>query len=326
MRLSFVIATRNRSDFIIDCIRSIDVQEEPQIEVIVIDNSDDIKTEKALRSDLQSLRNTTLRYVHIPYSEQVLADARNLGVRLSAAPLVAFVDDDTVLDPQWISECCKIFQNEKVAGVSGTIREPDTDSLDPLANLPIGIIRDDGKMETNFYLTPTEPVKIQHLRGCNWACRKSVFEEIGGFDPSFRHIYEEADLSLRISQSGGILLFDRNLSLLHRCGPRAHLLRKRDSALHFRQKKSNLQFYTYLLLRRFGITSPIAWRHILKAETGLNYLIKDRSSDAIKEVFASVSGKTSGITYYLRQKLFPSKPNPLADRKCITIAEPVIQR
>ena len=48
-----------------------------------------------------------------------LGGARNLGSKMVEGEIIAFVDDDVVLFPDWAEEMVKSYQDEMVIGVTG---------------------------------------------------------------------------------------------------------------------------------------------------------------------------------------------------------------
>ncbi len=95
--LSIVIVTRNRKQNLEECLRSIKHQSILPEEVIVVENS-------AIHS-LQALINQFQKKLNILYVNEIkigIPFARNTGLKLSNSDITAFIDDDCVLDVQWV--------------------------------------------------------------------------------------------------------------------------------------------------------------------------------------------------------------------------------
>jgi GT2 family glycosyltransferase len=303
--LGFGIVTRNRATYLRDCLVSIDASARAaalgqRVPVAVLDNSDDDDTRYAVADLAARLPALELRYARTAPTPTLLSEGRNACVAALATELVAFVDDDTVLAAGWIEACLAAFLDPAVAAVTGRIIEPGTEQLDPDADLPIGRILPAGHMTDNFYLRRAAPIAVQHVRGCNWACRRVVFESSGGFASEFEHVYEEADLSLRMSRAGHRILFVPGVEVVHRCGPRAHPLRQDDPRRYFERTRTELAFYTLLLVRGFGPGSATFWRFLLTRETGLHALVRAPSRMALREVVNNAAGKALGLARALR--------------------------
>lgn len=88
-RVSVIVPTHLRPDLVVRAVRSALEQSLSDIEVIVIvDGRDDLTT-----GALRAVDDPRLR-VHVPERHLGNAEARNLGVSLARAALVAFLDDD----------------------------------------------------------------------------------------------------------------------------------------------------------------------------------------------------------------------------------------
>ncbi len=116
------------------------------------------------------------------------AAARNAGRRAATAPWVAFLDDDVVPGPTWAADLADDLAGlpPEVAGSQGVLRVP----------LPAD-------------RRPTDWERHVHgLEGARWitadlAYRRSVLDELGGFDERFPRAYrEDADLGLRVVRAG----------------------------------------------------------------------------------------------------------------------------
>src|SRR5438105_1416080 len=93
-----VVATRNRGPMIQEALSSILALREPGLEILVIDQSTNDSTRRAI-ADISGC-DPRLR-VHSTRTEG-LARARNLGIQLAVGDVVAFTDDDCVVDPGWL--------------------------------------------------------------------------------------------------------------------------------------------------------------------------------------------------------------------------------
>lgn len=89
--VSVVITTRNRSEFLVEAVRSVVGQDYRPIEIVVVDDSSVPAAEEALTGEgsgcLQILRNEVAAGV---------AAARNMGAAATAGDFIGFVDDDDV--------------------------------------------------------------------------------------------------------------------------------------------------------------------------------------------------------------------------------------
>jgi len=112
--ISVVICTRNRPLQLESCIRSLLESSDKNFELIVVDNNpDNDLTEKVVA------RYAGVRYILEP--RKGLDIARNTGATAASCSIVAYTDDDVVIDKDWVRniKCC--FRNPKTMAVTGLV-------------------------------------------------------------------------------------------------------------------------------------------------------------------------------------------------------------
>jgi histidinol-phosphate phosphatase family protein len=125
------------------------------------------------------------------------AAARNLGWRRASAEWVAFLDDDVVPSPTWLADLARDLEGlgPEVAASQGRVRVPM-----PPGRRPTDWERNVRGLETARWAT------------ADMAYRRSVLEEVGGFDERFPRAYrEDADLGLRVVRAGHRILPGRRV-------------------------------------------------------------------------------------------------------------------
>lgn len=189
---SVIVVSRHRAAALTRCVVALTQQDHPQFEVIIVADPAAIAAVKALDLPLKL----------VSFDEANISAARNAGLQLAAAPVVAFIDDDAVAEPTWLSRLSAPFANPNVVAATGFIRgrngfsfqwqacEVDAQGIDH----PIDI-----KEETVRSGTAERAVKTQ---GTNCAFRRNALLEIGGFDPGYRFYLDEADVNLRLATHG----------------------------------------------------------------------------------------------------------------------------
>src|SRR2546423_3601066 len=122
--ISVVIATRNRPEDLARCLDSVTTVAYPRLEVIVVDNDPDTDDTEPLIRDRFARPG---RYTREPV--RGLASAHNRGLALASGEIVAFADDDVVVDRDWLAAIAEAFASgERVGCVTGLIAPAELDT------------------------------------------------------------------------------------------------------------------------------------------------------------------------------------------------------
>jgi GT2 family glycosyltransferase len=121
-KISVIIATKDRFQDIIKCIESIEVQTLLPDEIVIVDASDKQELNEAIKHQFSG--SVKIIYIH---SKPGLTYQRNVGIGASCGDIVSFLDDDVILDKDFIKEIVNVFENDKgksIGGVCGDIVNP----------------------------------------------------------------------------------------------------------------------------------------------------------------------------------------------------------
>jgi glycosyltransferase involved in cell wall biosynthesis len=184
---SVVVPTRDRPDWLADCLRSLIRLEYPRYEIIVVDNAPATEaTAELVRRDFAHLPH--VRYVREQHPGP--ARARNRGLALARGEIVAFTDDDAVADRYWLAELARGFdRGARVTCVTGGIlpRELETPAqiwFEQFGGLHKGFARrifDLGEHRPPDRLFPFTAGKFGS--GPNMAFKTAALRAMGGFEP-----------------------------------------------------------------------------------------------------------------------------------------------
>jgi len=152
-----------------------------------------------------------------------LSSARNLGVKLAKGDIIAFVDDDVVLEPQWAEETAKMFNDPTIIGAAGPCRplivNGKQNRLPEELEWLIGC--------TAFY-DLKRPGEIRNAWGMNMAFKRELFEcglrfnEVFGMRSATMEAWgqrppEDVDFSLRArAVTGGRILYNPYAGTRHK--------------------------------------------------------------------------------------------------------------
>lgn len=112
------------------------------------------------------------------------AEKRDLAASMADSEFLAFIDDDAYPDKLWLKKAMRHFQDADIAAVGGPGITPETDGLRQKAS---GLVFSSriGSGSNSFRNTPRQQMEIDDCPSCNFIIRKSVFQQVGGFDTHF---------------------------------------------------------------------------------------------------------------------------------------------
>jgi glycosyltransferase involved in cell wall biosynthesis len=182
MDISVIICTQNRCESLKDTLASLVRQESIKnikYECIVVDNNSRDKTKEVVESYISDFKGK-LRYIFEP--NQGLSYARNRGVQEACGNIIAFTDDDCIVDKNWLLNIVHNFKAFNCDGIGGRVLPlyPEStpqwikDNLSLLSG-PI-VYRDYGKGSKVY-----KNKSMDAFVGANMAYRKNCFRECGLF-------------------------------------------------------------------------------------------------------------------------------------------------
>ena len=185
--VSVVIASRDGEATLADTLDSLMDLDYPAFEVVVVDNASRTGGVRALVADYADAPHP-VRYVR--EDRPGLALAHNTGLEHAAGTVVAFIDDDVIVDPRWLAQIAKGFEaGPDVACVTGLILPAEMES--PAQVWVEGFWGFGKGFERRIF--DSERPEGQPLypftagvfgSGANMTFRTDVLRALGGFDPA----------------------------------------------------------------------------------------------------------------------------------------------
>ncbi|MDN3497306.1 glycosyltransferase family A protein [Planococcus sp. APC 4015] len=220
--ITVVVCTRDRGALLRESLTAIRELDHPFVEVVVVDNAPSTSE----TADLLADEFPGFRYVREDAAG--LSHARNAGLRAASSSIVAFTDDDVIVDPQWLWAVSAGFARaDDVACVTGVV--------------PSGELRNDvqayfdarvswSKLTTARVFRLSEPpVDLPMFpfcvgefgTGANFAVRRDHMLGLGGFDTALgagtrTKGGEDLDMFLRVLYDGKSIVVDPNAVVWHR--------------------------------------------------------------------------------------------------------------
>jgi glucosyl-dolichyl phosphate glucuronosyltransferase len=168
--------TLERWELLTRAVASVKGQTLPAQEIIVvIDGSDELEA----RATAELSGATVVANRH----RQGLSGARQTGADLARAPILAFLDDDAIAEPEWLAEHAAAYEDPLVLGAGGSI-EPMWLTTPPRwlpseFNWVVGC---------TYAGMPTSGGRIRNPIGANMSVRAEVLARAGSFEASLGRV------------------------------------------------------------------------------------------------------------------------------------------
>ena len=250
--VSVIVPVRDGGDTIAACLDAILATDYPadRREIIVVDNGSSDGTAALIQS-------RPVGYLH--ERQRGVSHARNSGIAASSGEILAFVDADCLVEPQWLTELVRPFEDPEVGAVAG-----DLQHVTPATAAERAAARLLGNWQRfAFTSNPAYPITA------NAAYRRDVIDRIGGFDPQMIRA-QDVELGLRFQERSG-----RRLAYAERATARH---RNRTTHLGFLRQQLGWAYGAGLVGAKFEamggdpVTPPPA-REIARTARGLGIVL-----------------------------------------------------
>jgi glycosyltransferase involved in cell wall biosynthesis len=244
-RMSVVIPTYNRGSLLADTLRMVLRQDYDDYEIIVVDQSTERSPEV---EDVIAAAPEKIRYLRLLVPN--LPAARNAGVRVATGDIIAFIDDDVEIGPDYLRGHVRHYDDHLVGGVTGVTLSLANKCMDGQIQATLRaqgarLVLEDGRAHLSWMV------------GCNCSYRKDAILAAGMSDERFSGgaWAEDADLSVRVRHLGFVLLFDPDIRLVHLEAPAGGCENRRNSEA---KETEHLLLYAYFLLKNRRIVGTMS--------------------------------------------------------------------
>ena len=248
--VSVVIPTLLGGETLEACLRSLENQTLKRFEVIVVDNSG-----SGLGNRTGSRGRVISNQTNVGFGMAV-----NQGFRESRTPYLATLNDDAEAHPQWLERLIAAAQaNPRVGMFASQVMLSRTGALDSAGML----LAVDGSSKQRGHGEPpeayAESTDALYPSGSAALYRRSMLDEIGGFDESYFLYCEDTDLGLRARWAGWECAYVPGAIVEHRYSESAG----RASILKAYYVERN-RIYTVLKTFPFGMLTQVPLAAILR--------------------------------------------------------------
>jgi GT2 family glycosyltransferase len=224
--ISVAVCTRDRPDHLSSLLENLADLDYPDFEVLVVDNNPASGLSRPVVANFTSTADIRIRIVDAP--GQGLSIARNVAIKSAENDIVAFTDDDVLVDELWLKNIAYGFgRDARVACVCGMV--PSAELLTPAQSYfdrRVGWAAACAPAVFDIAAPPHDdplfPMRVaQFGTGANFAVRRDVLIELGGFDEGMgigspTGGGEDIDIFVRILLAGHLLVREPSAVVWHR--------------------------------------------------------------------------------------------------------------
>jgi len=225
MTVSIIIAVKAYCENLAECVKKcleLDFKIE-DYEIIILPDSN--------LSPEDILSNSKVRV--IPTGDVTPPKKRDIGASEAEGEILAFLDDDTYPDKNWLGEAIAIFKESNDIGcVCGPAVTPEEDSILQRGS---GLVYSSTLVSGNhsFRYIPKERREVCDFPSCNFLIRKDLFDRVGGFDTPFWP-GEDTFLCLKVLETDQQMVYSPKVLVSHHRRKlfKGHLNQIKSYALH----------------------------------------------------------------------------------------------
>jgi O-antigen biosynthesis protein len=222
--LSVVVTTCANVECVLRCVERLRSSAAGPFELLVVENRPEHST-VGVELGRQFRGDERIRYVE--ERQRGLSRARNAGLRAARGELVAFIDDDILVDEAWMGALRSGFDEAEADCVTGLILPLELETraqvlVERFSSFGKGFLRRTYSADLPPEDQPLFPYTAGYFgSGANMAFRTDVARSLGGFDPALgagtaARAGEDLDMCIRLLQAGGRLVYEPRAIVWHR--------------------------------------------------------------------------------------------------------------
>tara|TARA_B100000408_G_scaffold34505_1_gene26092 strand:+ start:247 stop:1245 length:999 start_codon:yes stop_codon:yes gene_type:complete len=242
-KVSVIIVNYNGKKFLEKCLESLCKVNYENFEIIVVDNN---STDGSIELVTKNYPSIILLKLN---SNKGFAEPNNIGAKIANGKYLLFLNNDTIVTPNFISEMVQVIENDKKIAICQSLLLKPDESVDSSGDFidHLGVVYNSTKK--------TDEIReISSARGASMLIRKDVFDILEGFDEKFYVSFEDVDLGWRTWMIGYKVILTPK-SIVYHVGGQTIKSKKPEIAFH--------GFKNQLAMKITNFEPPIAIRNTL---------------------------------------------------------------
>ncbi len=185
-KVSIIIVNYNGKELLQKCLDSLLKVNYDNFEIILVDNNSTDGSVEFITKNYPSLIIIKLD------SNKGFAEPNNVAAKISKGKYLLFLNNDTVVTPNFIFEMVKVMETDKKIAICQSLLLKPDGSVDSSGDFidHLGVVY-------NSKTKIDEIREVSSARGASMLVRSDIFEKLDGFDQKFFITFEDVDLCWR---------------------------------------------------------------------------------------------------------------------------------
>jgi GT2 family glycosyltransferase len=215
--VSIIVVNYNGRDLLSECLQSVKEQNYPRyrFEVIVVDNASTDDSLESLHQEFPWVRVLPLSKNH------GFSGGNNAGFGVARGEWLALINSDASAEPNWIKESVEAgMAAEDIGGVAGHL--VFRDNVEIINSTGLELYRDgragDRDLRQDDRQLKRPPGEVFGGCGAALLLRRTMIEQLNGFDDALFMYYEDLDLAWRARRAGWRFVYSSEARVRHAVG------------------------------------------------------------------------------------------------------------
>lgn len=210
---SIIIPVFNKAEFTFQCLRSLFREvDSTKNEIIIVDNASSDETARMLAqmgNRIRVIRN---------HENLGFVEACNLGAKAARGKYLVFLNNDTIVQAEWLEALVKTVEADETVGAVGSMLIFPDGKMQEAG----GIVWNDGTAHLYGYGESPEDLRfnfqreVDYCSGASLLISKALFDSFGGFDMRYAPAYyEDTDLCMTVRAANRKVVFQPLSKAIH---------------------------------------------------------------------------------------------------------------
>ncbi|MDD5148090.1 MAG: glycosyltransferase family 2 protein [Candidatus ainarchaeum sp.] len=206
--VSIITLNWNGKEYTKQCIESIaENTAREKYELIIVDNG---STDASIEMLEEMKRKKLVDTVILNSENRGFAGANNQGMKIAKGKYLFLLNNDTLLEKNWLENLCRTAESSGKIGILGTDLPSGENSNEGFGG---GFIDDKGIARHSYR---NEEGPAEQVGGAAFFIKRNVFEKIGFLDEGYNPIYfEESDYCARARKAGFEVWHTPKVRIIH---------------------------------------------------------------------------------------------------------------